>query len=339
MSLADNKGFVPHEARKPMVRWYDPRQLMRTALDVFLSTLFGRHADYRVIEALGTPYIDPDDFDYTANSERQEIWIDYVADAGDGWNPTYAIAHAIAQPRLDLQTEQGFIHETERGNILIFGGDAVYPVAGRIEYRQRLLAAYRAALPEQSADVAPHVYAIPGNHDWYDSLVSFTRLFCGRESFAGWKSRQKRSYFALQLPQRWWLLGTDMQLESDIDRAQVDYFQHIANTRMQEGDQVILCNAEPHWISTAIYAALDQTYSESNLNFLVTSVLRGRDVKIFLAGDLHHYRRHADANGTQKITAGGGAHSCTPRMGRMLPNCQETFTAVNATPTQAPQNG
>jgi hypothetical protein len=32
----------------------------------------------------------------------------------------------------------------------------------------------------------------------------------------------------------------------------------------------------------------------------------GKRISVFLAGDLHHYRRHEDAEGRQKITAGGG---------------------------------
>lgn len=316
MSEIEKPPFVAADAPKPMVGWYDPMQLLRTGADVLFSTLFGRHADFRAIEALGTPNIDPKDYDYTDDGRRKEIWIDYVADVGDGWNSTYAVAHALSQPTLDLQNAGGDRIQTKRGAILIFGGDAVYPVASRLEYKQRLVLPYRTALPKDGADPVPDAYAIPGNHDWYDSLVSFTRLFCGRESFAGWNTKQRRSYFALQLPHRWWLLGTDMQLESDIDRAQVDYFLHIAQTQMQDGDRVILCNAEPHWITAKVYAELDPTYTESNLAFLENQVLRGRDVRVFLAGDLHHYRRHAHADGTQKITAGGGGAFLHPTHGQ-----------------------
>src|SRR6185436_15005925 len=37
-----------------MVGWYDPGQLMRTGVEVFFSTLFGRHSDFRLMEALTT---------------------------------------------------------------------------------------------------------------------------------------------------------------------------------------------------------------------------------------------------------------------------------------------
>src|SRR4051812_38022043 len=110
-----------------MVGWYEPLQLLQTADSVSASTLFGRNADFRLIEALGTPEIA--ELDYTASDPAREFWIDYVADTGDGWNPTYAIAHTLAQPQLTLTTASGEEHRTERGAILVFGGDEVYPVA------------------------------------------------------------------------------------------------------------------------------------------------------------------------------------------------------------------
>src|SRR6266516_2843004 len=50
--------------------------------------------------------------------------------------------------------------------------------------------------------------------------------------------------------------GTDVQLDSDIDRPQVQYFEWVA-AQMAEGDRVILCNAEPHWIYAGIYGTRD----------------------------------------------------------------------------------
>jgi hypothetical protein len=47
-------------------------------------------------------------------------------------------------------------------------------------------------------------------------------------------------------------LGTDIQLDKDIDRPQLDYFE-TAVQRMQPGDRVVLVTAEPHWIYGEIY--------------------------------------------------------------------------------------
>lgn len=318
---------APHERLK-MVGWYDPLQLARTGVEVAVSTLFGRHSDQRQIEALTSGGRRIYDYSVTYNCDggnvfkvtaekRDSIWIDYVGDVGDGWNSTYAVAYHLAEPKLDLPyadplTGEPRVAETQRGELLIFGGDQVYPTASREEYERRLKKPYNAAMGQSDAP-CPHVFAIPGNHDWYDSLVSFGRIFnASRRWFCGWRTPQERSYFALKLPHNWWLLGTDVQLGSDIDRAQVEYFEFVRREMEKEeaeggqSPRIILCNAEPDWIFAAQYSHLDANYTENNLRFLEQKL--GRNVAVFIAGDLHHYRRHeaTDGSAQQKITAGGG---------------------------------
>ncbi len=312
-------------AQRRMVGWYDPPLLLRTESEVIVSTLFGGHSDYRLLEALASA--SNETYDYTgyyredqngkyltdekgqyikaeSKPTRDEIWIDYVADIGDGWNSTYGVAYYLALPRLKLkdpneQTE----YQTERGSVLVFGGDEVYPSANRKQYKQRTVEPYRTALRYSQAP-HPDVFAIPGNHDWYDSLVSFSRLFCARRWFNGWRTPQQRSYFALKLPHGWWLLGIDVQLKSDLDHAQIAYFTEVAK-QINDEDRVILCTAEPHWLQTKVFEKYGPGYSESNLAFLENNVL-GKRVSVFLSGDLHYYRHHESADGTQKIVSGGG---------------------------------
>lgn len=337
--------------RQKMVGWYDPGQLLQTAGEVVISTIFGRHSDHRIIEALfaGTEmvydftvqfqkdskgeYVDDGKGWYARDGERQEIWIDYVADTGDGWDSTYAIACCAAQPTLNVTDPNGQAHPTARGSILIFGGDEVYPTPDRKEYQQRLVQPYEAAL-RSSDPLHPFVFAIPGNHDWYDSLVSFTRLFIAKKWFAGWIAPQGRSYFALKLPHEWWLIGTDVQLGSDIDELQLKYFREAAK-QMGQRDRVILCTAEPHWIYSKLYEDYDSdVYCESNLEFLERKIF-GRKVSVFIAGDLHHYRRHAAADHTQKITAGGGGAFLHPTHGADVSTLQGGFTLKSSFPDVA----
>lgn len=318
----------PENKRMPMVGWYDPRQLARTGIEVAISTIFGRHSDHRLVEAMASGDAQEEFYDYTCYYEddgkdvcqpdqtkpRKSIWIDYVGDVGDGWNSTYSVAYHLAEAgrTFNYTDRTGKQHspETKRGEVLIFGGDEVYPTASRDVYNERLVAPYETAL-RCTPDTHPHVFAIPGNHDWYDSLVAFTRLFTARRWFAGWRTRQSRSYFALKLPHNWWLLGTDVQLGSDIDGPQMAYFQNLTaemdkeKEKTNEPARIILCHAEPHWIRAALYGGVDPNYNESNLKALESKL--GRTVAVFIAGDLHHYRRHESADrSTQKITAGGG---------------------------------
>lgn len=331
---AKSESVTPPPPKKPkqlpMVGWYDPRQLAKTGIEVAISTIFGRHSDQRLIEAMGADAEQEEKFyDYTCHytdngreiceldsaRPRDSIWIDYVGDVGDGWNSTYAIAYHLAETGRkftykDAKTGEAREAETQRGDILVFGGDEVYPTASREVYNERLLGPYETAL-RYTYDTHPHVFAVPGNHDWYDSLVAFTRLFTSRRWFAGWRTRQSRSYFALKLPHNWWLLGTDVQLGSDIDGPQVKYFESLAAEMEKEEEKtgkkasIILCHAEPHWIRSAQYEGIDPNYNESNVKLLEKRL--GRGVAVFLAGDLHHYRRHESLDqSTQKITAGGG---------------------------------
>jgi len=77
-----------------------------------------------------------------------------------------------------------------------------------VAYEDRFIGPFAAALPKTDAPDKPDLYALPGNHDWYDGLVTFLRVFCVRDGRVGnWVTRQRRSYFALKLPHDWWGLG------------------------------------------------------------------------------------------------------------------------------------
>jgi len=317
----------PHR-RMPMVGWFDPAQLLSTGLKSLVSLVVGEQSDRRIVQALasrrqeyydhsihyrdGTRGPQPD-----RSRPRDEVWIDFVCDTGDGWNSTYAVAYAASQRSLRVGAG-GEHHDLPRGDLLVFGGDEVYPTPSREEYQRRLVAPYTAAFGDDEPAERPHVYAVPGNHDWYDGLSAFTRLFCsdiGGRRLAGWWTRQRRSYFVLKLPHRWWLVGSDGQLQSDLDVPQMEHFREIADRHMQPGDKVILCLSLPVWVYAQKYRNMGRVFDETDLIFLREEVFakRGIDVKVYLTGDLHHYRRHEETHESagqgepvQKITAGGG---------------------------------
>ncbi len=334
---ADSDNMAKFKKAK-MTNWYDPRQLIDTAKRTVISTTVGKYADPRSGSVDPTPgrffdyskHVIPSKYDFTdddSKGDRREIWIDYAADVGDGWNPTYAVAYYLAQPELNLP---GIPEPLPRGEILFLGGDAVYPTANTKAYEARLETPYRMAFKAgistgsspTGSELAehPHIFALPGNHDWYDSLVSFRQLFCShmfndrrfaadKETGKGWHTRQRRSYFTLKLPHNWWLLAVDMQLSHNIDISQLHYFESIIEGKMQTGDKVILCVPEPYWTKFIKYQGVTDKYDEKERSIEKLDRLfaaQGVEVKAFIAGDLHHYRRFEDGHGTQKITAGGG---------------------------------
>jgi len=308
---------------QPMVRWFYPLELVRTGTEAVLSSLFGAYADWREVQALQARDRAPDgrgdasDILQTITpegggptewydlSDADERWIDYTADLGDGFDSTYTVARLLADRRLDVDD-----HETERGDLLVMGGDQVYPTASRTMYQDRLVGPYRAALPCVTDEAPPSLFAVPGNHDWYDGLTSFLRLFTQNRWIGGWRTRQRRSYFAIKLPHDWWLWGIDVQLESDIDEPQLNYFKSIASADsiMPPGSKVVLCTAEPTWV----YSETDGPEAYQNLGYFRDKVISANDheLAVGLAGDLHNYARYADDDTNQQrfIAGGGGAY-------------------------------
>jgi hypothetical protein len=293
-----------------MVRWLDPGPLVAKTVKGKISSLFGSEADRREMQAALSP---PAGLDY---SGQQELWFDYAADTGDGFASTYAMASLLSSRRLGIGSA-----EVPRGRFLVLGGDAVYPAASEALYRDRFLGPFRAALPCVSEEDAPDLFALPGNHDWYDGLTSFLRIFCQGRWVGGRRTRQTRSYFALRLPHRWWLWAIDISFDRYVDQPQLAYFRDLARTEVQAGDKLILCTAKPSWVHAGM--AGDQAYksglkARDNLEFFQRTVVEpsGARLVLSLSGDLHHYARYTHEDGARmKVTSGGGGAYLYPTHG------------------------
>ncbi len=302
-----------------MVRWLDPHQLVDTAARVLVAGVFSSYADNRELQALVPAQV-------VDRSDGPELWIDYVADLGDGWNSTYTVASLLAAEEVTVEWE-GEAHRTSRGQILVMGGDQVYPVPKRAEYENRMLGPYRAALPCSSGD-APELFAIPGSHDWYDGLVNFTSIFCRKRWIGGWRTQQPRSYFALQLPGGWWVWGIDIQFGSYIDEAQLEYFADVARDRVEPGDRIIVCMAKE--VDSGRSSA--ETHSDRDVDYLDREVIRpsGARLLAFLKSGKHHYARYEEIDGPrQYVASGGGGAFLHPTHG--LPDRMDMPGAEGAT--------
>jgi hypothetical protein len=272
------------------VSWYSPRVLADSGLRYVLSAVFGAYLDKRELQAAL-----PSDI-ITHHADRDELWLDFAADTGDGFDATSSIATLLGRRRLEVE---GLDHPLPRGDLLVLGGDEVYPTASAEVYEDRFVGPFTSALP-WSEGPWPDLYAIPGNHDWFDGLTSFMRVFCQQKIVGGWETWQHRSYFAVQLPHRWWLWGLDIQFDSYIDEPQLRYFDAVP---LLPGDRVIVASAQPTWVDVP-----GDPGEYRNLAYVERKLIlpKGARHMVSLTGDLHHYSRYSAEDGTHKITAGGG---------------------------------
>ena len=295
------KDLSPEQLRftpQGPVRWLSPRTLLDTSMRFGLARVFGGYVDKREIIG-GRPQ---GVFDH---ADTEELWLDYVADVGDGFNATYSIAYLMAQDHIEVPAAGGGTERLPRGSVLIMGGDEVYPAGDWLEYEQRMKGPYEAANPGHPVSL----YAIPGNHDWFDGLTAFARQFTEGRSVGGYRTFQKRSYFALELPHRWWLFAVDAQFDTHLDQTQIEYFRRAAE-RMRPGDQVILCVPQPSWLWTE-----EDPRSFDRIDHFIRDVIaaRGARVPLIVTGDRHHYAHYEEVDGSRHlVTAGGGGAYLSP---------------------------
>jgi hypothetical protein len=87
-----------------------------------------------------------------------------MGDTGEGDESQYAVVPPLLATGADT-------------DFMLIAGDVVYPAGDAADYEERFYRPYR--------DYPAPIYAVPGNHDWYDGLEGFMRCFCGAEPLAG----------------------------------------------------------------------------------------------------------------------------------------------------------
>jgi hypothetical protein len=332
------------DAYASMTRWFSPHLLVLAAYRDVVARIFGEFADQRAIQHVADPIpADPElrkkfvhRYDYSGEAQGgAPYWVDFAADLGDGFDSTYAVAYLLAADKLHgeqgktvggIQGIRGLQGDAalDHGRVLLFCGDEVYPWPTHEAYELKTFKPYALALPEPPVDpqtrrappASRHVYAVPGNHDWYDGLNAFDDQFCraraaGTGSAAGmrfgdWETRQHRSSFAIKLPHNWWIWGADIQLNDLLDPGQLGYFRAVAE-QMGPQDRFILCTAEPSWYALG---TPEERFARQNLNGLIEApIRRGAKLCGIFSGDWHHYSRYnekAALGNMNLITAGGG---------------------------------
>jgi Calcineurin-like phosphoesterase len=137
--------------------WINPAPLWRSRNDT-LARLFGDPTD-----DMRRAWVDPlpgrqDDFTIRDYADRSEISVAVLGDTGEGDGSQYAVV-------------PGLLREDRATDFMFIVSDVIYPAGGIDDYEDKFYRPYQ--------DYPGPVYAIPGNHDWYDSLTGFMFNFCG----------------------------------------------------------------------------------------------------------------------------------------------------------------
>jgi hypothetical protein len=267
----------------------------------------------------------------------RDLWIDYVSDTGDDVSVSRAVARLVVE-RYELPDPDrpGEYLDAPRGDILLFGGDTAYPVATAQEITNRVLVPFNEALTGRDSE--PRVLlGIPGNHDWYDGLDGFGRMFRRRfddeqeprpsmlgvsrpmlEHYAEWAREfmlggkvdkpkalvlrgytpvQNASYFLLPLSPGIHLYGVDRQLKT-IDSRQKHFFVEWAREHPSACPWVLL--PDPLFRFGAPSRTGTAMIQTLGFDFHARP-------HFVLSGDVHHYERSADDGMLHVIAGGGGA--------------------------------
>jgi hypothetical protein len=297
------------------VAWYAPPVLWQAGQELVQSQTFLRNLDRR--ESF-SPVLAP--IDLSARDDGA-LWLDFIADTGDGGRSTSAVARAALAARLSAADADGRRLDFPEADVLLLGGDLAYPGASSAVYQYRLLEPFTLALDPNSrfAQSAPRVQkvvaAIPQNHDWFDSASTFCRYFVAQDrgDFLGARTPQRQTYFAMRLPHRFWVLGFDWALTGDLDRQQFEAFRALLDSTrddgIRSGDELLLIYPEPYW-TRALGDGASDGYPCRYQRLEALFEAQGAHIGARLAGDLHHYRREtleADRGGpTHLVTCGTG---------------------------------
>ncbi|MDA0638226.1 metallophosphoesterase [Nonomuraea sp. MCN248] len=143
----EDKGFT----------WLNPVTLWKSRNEI-LAGLFGDPSGEvreQWVAALRERGADPD-FRITPEVGESFDFL-LVGDTGEGDASQYAVV-------------PGMLKEGAGTAFAILASDIIYPAGSGNDYRDKFFRPYK--------DYDAPIYAVPGNHDWYDGLGGFMRVFC-----------------------------------------------------------------------------------------------------------------------------------------------------------------
>jgi hypothetical protein len=141
--------------RPKRLSWFSARVLWETRNDVLAKTLGDPTDDVRARWVEGLT-----DEDLTVRLALDDFSFLLLGDTGEGDWSQYALI-----PPLEATSDGAAF--------LFICSDVMYPLGNVNQYESKFYVPYKS--------LQMPIYAIPGNHDWYDGLEAFMRHICGRE--------------------------------------------------------------------------------------------------------------------------------------------------------------
>jgi hypothetical protein len=228
--------------------------------------------------------------------------------------------------------------------------DVIYPAGGTLEYAYKLCWPYR--------HYPRPIYALPGNHDWYDSLRGFMAYFCGQTSAP---PRPRRSLFSLpglvdrlwleeserddpvkreliktlrqepaqqaQLPGPYYRISTgpldliaiDTGIEGTIDAAQADWLRQVSRSPKPK----VLLTGKPIYVNGRHRPCPIDDGRQGTVDDIVREPAHRYVAAV--GGDIHNYQRYPVQVGSrtiQYLVSGGGGAFMHPT--HQIPNIDQT---------------
>jgi hypothetical protein len=305
---------LPGSAARPL-SWFSGRVLWETRNDVLAKWLGDPTNETRRGWLTGVPP-EATRLDLTRLDDFSFL---LLGDTGEGDRSQYALVPPL-------------LAQAEGTEFLFLCSDVLYPAGDANDYVEKFYLPYRS--------YPGSIYAIPGNHDWYDGLEGFMRHLCGVEPqlhrdrdpplsraavrgmlwrrplpfdadrFADWPAReqdprQRTPYFTIDT-QRLRLVGIDTGITKDLDAEQARWLLQVS--RESPLPKVLLTGTPIYVNGRRQELELEERVEDFDT---VDSIVRhpAHGYVAAIGGDIHNYQRYpvrTEGRTIQYIVSGGG---------------------------------
>jgi hypothetical protein len=155
------RSDVPTNVRR--LSWLRPETLWVSRNDIFAKHLYdpvdrARVTWVRMARERARDAGHDEDFVVTRDAPGGTFSFLLIGDPGEGDSSQYAVVPAL-------------LSQSEGADFTIICSDLIYPSGEIADYRTKFFRPYR--------DLDTPIFAVPGNHDWYDGLHGFMSHICG----------------------------------------------------------------------------------------------------------------------------------------------------------------